>query len=80
MATSPKTLMAEELVKQKYPDAFVDDDGDWVYVRVKKTVTGPCPHCGQQWSRKEIEHGNVLGSGGDSTRAWKSAAESLGLI
>jgi len=79
LAASVK-LTAQELVKQKYPNSFVDDDGDWVYIRVKKTVTENCPHCRQKWTHEITDYNKTLGSSGSESRAWESAAKSLGLI
>ena len=76
------TLSAKELVKQKLPDAFADDDGEWVYIRNKKEVTERCPHCGQSWTHKTIDLlGSMrLGSGNCEENAWKNTAKALGLM
>ena len=82
MTKTKEMLTLEELVKQKFPDAFVEDDGQWVYIMNKKTVTEPCPHCGQDWTHKVIDFGLLggsLGSGNCAENAWKNTAESLGL-
>ncbi len=71
---------AEELVKQKYPDTFVKDNGQRVYIMVLKTITEECPTCKQDWTHKVVDHLNILGSGGSESYAWESAAKSLGLI
>jgi hypothetical protein len=73
-------LTARELVLGKYPDAFADDDGDWIYIRTKETVTKRCPTCGQDWTHKVTNFGNTLGSAGNESLAWESAAQRLGLI
>ena len=72
--------IAEELVKQKYPDAFVEDNGQWVYIMTLKTVIERCPTCKRDWTHKVVDHMNTLGSGGSESYAWESAAKSLGLI
>lgn len=75
-------LTPEQLVKQKFPDAFVDDDGDWIYVRNKITVTGPCPDCGQKWIHKVTDFSSIgiLGTGNCNYNAWQDAAKKLGLL
>lgn len=80
MLTATSKLTPKELVQQKYPDAFVDDDGEWVYIRAPKTITEKCPTCGQDWTHKVTDYMNILGSAGNESSAWKSAARNLGLI
>lgn len=70
----------QKLVLQKYPDAFVDDDGDWIYIRVTKTITEKCPTCRQDWVHKVTDYMNILGSAGNQQSAWEAAAKNLGLI
>lgn len=70
----------EELVKQHYPLAFVEDDGDYVYIRVRRPVTETCPTCGQEWTHTVTDYSRTLGSGGTAAYAWKNAAHNLGLI
>lgn len=76
-----KKPTAKELVKEKYPTAFVDDDGDWVYIHITRLDESRCPHCNQTWRRQVIDymHG-PLGSGGSTEYAWQKAAENLGLL
>ncbi|MBI2627062.1 MAG: hypothetical protein HYW77_02350 [Parcubacteria group bacterium] len=80
MVTTSIQLTAQELVQQKYPNSFVVDDGDWVYIETRKTITENCPHCRQSWKHKITDYNNTLGSGGSESRAWENAAKSLGLI
>ncbi len=81
MATTSGTLIARELVIQKYQDAHVDDDGEWVRIRVRKNITEPCPHCGQPYTRSAPEFmQKCLGSGGSAEVAWADAAKGLGLL
>ena len=69
-------LNPKELVLKKHPSAYVDDDGEWVHIRVKKEVTGYCPHCGQNWTRLETVYPDVIGGGGTEEAAWDDAAKS----
>ena len=80
--TTTKLLTPEELVLEKYPNAFVDDNGEWVYIRNQKETTENCPHCGQKWTRLVIDYtvGGTLGAGGDKERAWDDTAKRFGLI
>ena len=78
--TDTKVLSHEELVKQKYPTAFVYDDVGWVYIKFTTSRTDPCPRCGQSWTREVTMVMYSLGSGGSSSAAWESAAQNLGLI
>ena len=75
-----QVLSPRELVQKKYPNSFVDDDGDWVYIRVLKTITEKCRHCRQDWTHQVTDFFNILGSGGSELRAWENAAKNLGLI
>jgi hypothetical protein len=70
----------EELVKQKYPAAFVDDDGSWIYIRVRKIVADKCPTCRQDRTDSVVDYSNTLGSAGNESAAWKSAAQNVGLL
>ncbi|MEK7623794.1 MAG: hypothetical protein AAB408_03960 [Patescibacteria group bacterium] len=71
----------KELVRERDPDAFVEDDGERVYIKTKKIVDDPCPTCRQKWSHKVVDlKRGALGSGGSAAAAWKSAAENLGLL
>jgi hypothetical protein len=70
----------QELVQQKYPTAFAEDDMERVRIRIKETVTEICPNCHQQWTHEVTNLAVTLGSGGDESLAWKSAAQKLGLI
>lgn len=70
----------EKRVLEEHPTAFVDDDGDWVYIRTKRLVAGKCPHCHQPWKRQETDFEATLGSAGNATAAWEDAAKSLGLL
>ena len=69
----------KKLVLQKYPDAFANDDGQRVRIRLRKIITERCPHCKQKWIRKvgEIE---IVGIGGNDEQAWEAAARRLYLI
>jgi hypothetical protein len=80
MLTATSKPTSQELVQQKYPDAFVDDDGQWIYIMVRKTITEECPTCGKNWTHKVVDHTNILGSAGNESSAWESAARNLGLI
>jgi len=67
---------AEQIVKEKFPTAFVDDDGTFVSIRDKKLVSEACPHCGQRWDHMVVNQVS-LGSGGNADYAWKSAANAI---
>lgn len=69
-----------ELVLQKYPRAFVYDDGERVYIRDRIMIKGFCPHCKRPWEREEEDFMHSLGFGGYAEAAWKNAAENLGLL
>lgn len=71
---------AQQRVQEAHPTAFVDDDGDWVYIRTKRLVSGTCPHCHQPWERLETCFMATLGAAGNATAAWEDAAKSLGLL
>ena len=78
MPAMTKKQASEEFVKERYPNAFIDDDGERVmYVRYKTRVTTPCRTCGQQWTRDIAEVGACLSSAGNDFDAWKRAAEAL---
>lgn len=81
MAKTPKEkLSPRELVLQRYPNAFVDDDGEWVRIENMKTVSENCPHCRQEWTHKVVDLLGTLGAGNCAENAWKNAAKRLGLI
>ena len=80
MATLTEKKTAEELVKQKYPGAYVWDDGDWVYIHIPDPITQKCPTCGQKWTHRVEGLEPCIGSAGNSGAAWEDAAESLGLV
>ncbi len=73
-------LSAQERVKKKFPLAFVDDDGQWVYIRNKKEISGPCPTCGQMATIQRTDFQGTLGSGNCAQSAWQDAADKLGVI
>lgn len=80
MSTATSKPTPRELVQQKFPDAFVRDDGEWVYIKNLETITEKCPTCGQDWTHKVTYCRNNLGSAGNESSAWESAARNLGLI
>ena len=59
--------------KQRYPDAFADDDGERVYIRNMKLFTETCRCCGRSWTHKVIDWTHVLGSGNCESAAWEDA-------
>lgn len=69
-----------DLVREKYPGAYEHDDGEWIYIRVPRPITEPCPTCGQQRTYRVEALEPRLGSGGSPASAWRNAAEKLGLI
>ena len=81
MNATATQLSAEQLVKQKHPTAFVDDDGERVAILIKKTVTERCPHCDQDWTHQvtNLMVGSI-GRGGTDEYAWQNAAKNLGLM
>ncbi len=80
MSESVVKLTPQELVQQKYPDSFVEDDGERVYIRTRKNITETCPYCQRNWTHKVVDYSNTIGAGGSESRAWEDAAKSLGLI
>ena len=69
------------LVLAKHPNAFVHDDGQWVYIKLRENETVICSECGQAHTReKNIHHMSTIGSAGSSAYAWEAAARSLGLM
>jgi len=64
-------------VKQVYPDAFADDDGESVRIINRKTVTERCTSCGQDWTHKAVDWSQILGKGGSENAAWERAARDL---
>ena len=75
--TPKKELTPRELVLQKFPKAFVDDDGEWVRIENMKTITEICNHCGQKWTHDIVDLLGTLGSGANAEAAWKNAAATL---
>ena len=72
----------EKLVMAKQPRAYEYDDGESaVYVRVAVEEMHTCS-CGHTHKRiyQSLASGEVLGKGNCSTAAWKSAAQTWGLI
>lgn len=69
----------KELVREKHPTAFVDDDGDWIYIRIKRTTI--CSECNGTGKCTFTDFtANALGAGGDESATWENAARKLGLI
>ena len=68
---------AQRSVKEEFPNAVVDDDGSWVYIRDGKVVTEQCPHCRQDWTHTVINFEQTLGSGNCEAAAWEDAAQRL---
>ena len=66
-------MTVEQLFRQEYPDAFVDDDREWVRIRNMREVTEVCPHCHQGWTHKVIDYGHALGAGNCESAAWEDA-------
>jgi hypothetical protein len=72
--------MAKDLVKAKFPTAYVNDDGEWIYIQTTKTVTENCPECHQKWTHEKEDLFWSLGSGGTEEIAWVNAASRFGLL
>jgi hypothetical protein len=71
-------LSYEQLVKNSHPTAFVDDDGEWVRIRVKMEATETCSKYKRDRTRMVTDV--AIGSAGNEQDAWKDAAQNLGLI
>lgn len=80
MATTQSGLSAEKLVKQRHPTAYAEDDGEWVRIRERVTVTEDCPYCHQSWTHQVTAILVSLGGGGDAIAAWEDAARHLDLM
>ena len=65
------------LFRKAYPNAFVDDDHQWVHIRNKKVVTEECPHCNRSWTHMVVDYSQILGSGNCETAAWEDAARNF---
>jgi hypothetical protein len=75
-----KQTSCEEIVKQKYPDAFVDNTGgEWYHIFIRQAVTEPCQTCHQQWTHEVVTCATPIGEDGEYS-AWEQAARVLGLI
>jgi hypothetical protein len=69
---------AKDRVLEKYPTAFVDDDGESVRIRQTKTFEGLCPHCRQSWNHQVTDYEKgALGAGSTESAAWEDAAKNL---
>lgn len=79
MLSKQEKPTAQELVRRKYPSAFVEDTGDWVYIRLRETITEKCSRCGQDWTHEVVVPLRYLGSGGSEGAAWKDALKRLAL-
>lgn len=77
MTKARRVIPPEETVRKLYPNAFVDDDGEWVRIRNQKTVTEPCPHCKQSWTHMVTDYSDTLGAGNSEAAAWKDAAKTV---
>ena len=76
-----KTPTARELVLKRYPDAFVHDDGEGIYVKLPESEMVVCPACGRPHERRKyVDRMPTIGSAGNERSAWESAATGLGLI
>ena len=65
-----------QLVLDKYPTAFAEDDGESVKIWTKRKATGRCGHCGQSMPTEVTDYQfGCLGVGGTVEAAWKHAAE-----
>ncbi len=82
MSSNTITPSPTALVKAKYPTAYADDDGSWVYIR--RAITEKCALCGGTGIVHVIDYSirafNPMGAGNCSEKAWANAAKNLGLI
>jgi len=70
-----------ELVLEKYPTAFVDDDGEWIYIRIGETERINCGECSRPYTRnKPTRLCRAVGGAGNNDAAWKDAAKNLSLM
>jgi hypothetical protein len=67
--------VAEELVKRQFPNAYVDDDGEWVYIRPGTQEKRPCSECNIE--RTTTSTLGAIGSGGTASAAWLKAFEAI---
>lgn len=72
----PAVKSAQELVLEKFPNAFVDDDVDYVYIRLADFQEIKCS-CGHIHQHKVTNYQKTLGSGGTAQSAWQSALEHI---
>ena len=74
----PKT--AREAVLELQPTAFVNDDGQWVYIQIRRPVEERCPTCGFTHTvMRSIDARDTIASGNCDDNAWKNAATRLGI-
>ena len=65
-----------EKVLEKFPNAFVHDDGEKVSIKVREAETIKCSECGQPHIREKSIHSlQTLGHAGSEEYAWKNAAQ-----
>ena len=76
---TPNYSKEKAFVLQKYPDAWVDDDGEAVRIYLPEKRDSPCGECSRPWKRSvRTTAGRCLGSGGQECYAWIRAAQALG--
>jgi hypothetical protein len=68
---------SETLVKQKYPTAYLHDNGEWVYVYKMTEKEIVCFVCGHKHTHYEslMVWENILGDGPSPGAAWENAAK-----
>jgi hypothetical protein len=67
-----------EMVLTARPEAYEEDTGEWVFIRVRKKINEICPTCGQEWIHYVTNWSRILGSGNSSQTAWENAAKAMG--
>jgi hypothetical protein len=80
MPTTMVSKTAQELVKEKHPNAFVHDDGEGIFIRLRETEEEYCAQCNHTYKRNKIPSlCPVLGQAGNVRDAWENAALNLKL-
>ncbi len=62
----------KELVTEKYPNAFADDEGGYIVIFPTEGL--------HQYSTQQELNENIIGRGETESAAWEDAAISLGLM
>lgn len=73
-------ITVEQEVRKEFPNAFIHDDGEKVYLYSGALEEYQCPHCKHVSMRKSYSNQHIIGWGGSNSAAYEKALNTVKII